>query len=92
MSVRPLPARVLIPIANPATGARLRRSSTALVASIKPSPTASTSTSESSGCRETLAGDSTSARVPATKTAPLIRQTFQYSGRDGGTTARTPPP
>ena len=64
------------------SGARLRRISSALVTSMTASPTeTTTTTSETTTRDEMLSGESTSTSVPARNTAPLMRLTFQNSGR-----------
>lgn len=71
---------VLINRLSRSNGVKTVRNSNALVTKIAVKPTLSTIASDRSTSAEMVAGDSTRAKVPAMNTAPLIRQTRQYSG------------
>jgi hypothetical protein len=74
---------VLINWLSRSKGVKTVRNSKALVTRIAVKPTPSTIASDRSTSAEMVAGDSTRAKVPAMNTAPLIRQTRQYSGSVG---------
>ena len=67
----------------PSSGRRLARTSAAFTPKITTSPTASTTTSRTATGADTVAGESTRAVAPTTKTSPLSRKTLHTSADTG---------